>query len=195
MFKRRNYDFVDRLRDILWPRTGYRRSLMYVIKRILRLSTTPHAVSAGVAAGVFASFSPFLGFHLAIALILALPLYGNLLVASFSTLMGNPITFPIIWTANYFIGSFILYGRTENEPIESISLAPDFSWQNLTNLFKFVGSDIGWPMLIGSIINGLIVAIILYLITYHFVSAYRTTREAQLAERRKQLHENFPEQS
>ena len=200
MFKRRKYDFLDRLRDVVWPRTSFRRSILYLTKRILRLSTTPHAVSAGVAAGVFASFSPFLGFHLAIALILALPLYGNLLVASLSTLSGNPVTFPVIWTANYLIGSLILYGPSEE--IASIpelwqllskSLVSDFSWQNFTNLIRFVGGEIGWPMLIGSLLNGLIVAVIFYIITFFFVSTYRNARETKLAERRQELKGVSPE--
>ena len=201
MFKRRKYDFLDRLRDVVWPRTSFRRSILYLMKRILRLSTTPHAVSAGVAAGVFASFSPFLGFHLVIALILALPLYGNLLIASLSTLTGNPVTFPIIWTLNYIVGSLILFGPSEEIAsvselwqLLSKSLVSDFSWQNLTNLLKFVGSDIGWPMLIGSTINGLVVAVILYIITFFFVSAYRNAREIKLAERRQQLNGKLTEQ-
>ena len=192
MFKRRKYHFIDRMRDLVWPRTSFRRSILYVVKRILRLSTTPHAVSAGVAVGIFASFSPFLGFHLVIALILALPLYGNLLIASLSTLSGNPITFPIIWTANYFVGSFILRGTTESIrsgselwQLISTSLVSDFSWQNLTNLITFVGGEIGWTMLIGWIPNGLIAALIFYSITFFFVSTYKNTRELRLAERRR----------
>ena len=198
MFRRRNYDILDRMRDLIWPRTSFRRSSLYLIKRILRLSTTPHAVSAGVAVGVFASFSPFLGFHLVIALILALPLYGNLLIASLSTLCGNPVTFPAIWTANYFVGSFIINGTTEDVAsgselwqLISTSLVSDFSWENLTNVIKFVGGEIGWPMLIGSIPNGLIVSITLYLITYYFVSTYRNSRESKLAERRHHLNDKL----
>ena len=57
-----------------------------------------------------------------------------------------------------------------------------------------MGSDIGWPMLIGSTINGLVVAVILYIITFFFVSAYRNAREIKLAERRQQLNGKLTEQ-
>ena len=39
---------------------------------ILRLRASPHAIAAGVAAGVFASFIPFLGLHIIIAAVVCL---------------------------------------------------------------------------------------------------------------------------
>ena len=72
--RRKKADLLERARTFFWPRRSFLRSAQYFIKRVLRLSATPHAIAAGVAAGVFASFTPFLGFHFVIAAGLASPL-------------------------------------------------------------------------------------------------------------------------
>ena len=59
------------LRHTLWPKRGWRRVMSYYWKRLVRLSATPHAIAAGGAAGVFAAFSPLLGFHVVLSLALA----------------------------------------------------------------------------------------------------------------------------
>ena len=70
------------------------RSGQYVTKRILRLTATPHAVAAGVAAGAFTSFTPFMGLHFLLAAVLAWMVRGNLLAPALGTFVGNPLTFP-----------------------------------------------------------------------------------------------------
>ena len=72
LFRRREPEGVwERFRTALWPRRSFTRSVQYLVKRVLRLTATPHAIAAGVAAGVFASWMPFLGFHFVIAAALA----------------------------------------------------------------------------------------------------------------------------
>ena len=66
LFRRRTREsLLQRFRVHLWPRRSLGRSAQYFWKRILRLSATPHAIAAGVAAGAFAAFLPFLGLHIA----------------------------------------------------------------------------------------------------------------------------------
>ena len=100
----------QRFRVHLWPRRSFGRSGQYFWKRILRLRATPHAIAAGVAAGVFAAFLPFLGLHILIAAALAWLLRGNMLAAALGTAaVGNPLTFPLIWAATYAGGRFLLH--------------------------------------------------------------------------------------
>jgi uncharacterized protein len=52
LFKRRNpLSPAMRLRLALMPNRSFSRSVSYFRKRVLRLSATPHAIAAGVAAG------------------------------------------------------------------------------------------------------------------------------------------------
>ena len=56
-------------------------------------------VAAGVAAGAFTSFTPFMGLHFLFAALFAWAIRGNLLASALGTFVGNPLTFPFIWAA------------------------------------------------------------------------------------------------
>src|SRR3954453_9429722 len=89
------------LRGRLWPHAGWRRAGHYLLMRFKRLPGTPQAIAAGLATGVAASLTPFLGLHVLLALGLARLTGGNLLAAGLGTLAGNPWTLPLIWTLTY----------------------------------------------------------------------------------------------
>src|SRR3954447_4369176 len=100
---------LQRLRGWLWPRAGWRRAGRYLLARIKRLPGTPHAIAAGLATGVAVSLTPFLGLHVLLALGLARLTGGNLLAAGMGTLVSNPWTLSLIWTAaTYRLGCLIL---------------------------------------------------------------------------------------
>lgn len=100
LFKRREkVNFWKGVIESFWPRRSFWRSTKYFTKRTLRLSGSPHAIAAGIAAGVFASFLPFIGFHLVTAALVAWCVRGNLIASALGTAVGNPFTFPFIWAA------------------------------------------------------------------------------------------------
>ena len=90
----------------------------YVVKRITRLSGTPHSIAAGAACGVAVSFTPFLGFHVISAFLLCLVVRGNYLAAAIGTLVGNPWTLPFLLLASYQLGHALLGGPAA--PIKSL---------------------------------------------------------------------------
>jgi holo-[acyl-carrier protein] synthase len=111
LFKRRiKPGFRERMRTALWPRRSVGRSLRYFGKRVLRLRATPHAIAAGLAAGIFSSFIPILGVHIAVALAIAWIIGGNIAAAILGTTLGNPLFLPFIWGATLEAGRFILSG-------------------------------------------------------------------------------------
>ncbi len=61
----------QRVRIALWPRVSWGRSARYYAKRVVRLSGSPHAIALGVGVGAGVSFTPFLGFHIFLALAVA----------------------------------------------------------------------------------------------------------------------------
>jgi len=178
LFKRRNEEaFHHRLRVMVWPRSSWRRSFLYFIKRILRLSATPHAIAAGVAAGAFTSFTPFLGLHFVISFALAWLIGGNLLAAAIGTSVGNPLSFPFIWAATYKLGHLILRGEHELPPPQLGHDLVEKSFEQLMPLLK--------PMTVGGIPLGLLAAVICYAIVYKMVAAYQSARKERFALRRK----------
>ena len=82
---------LRRLREALWPSIGWRRATTYIWRRVWRLSGTPHTIAVGIAAGTFMSFTPFLGFHIVGAMLIAWVFRGNLVAAASGTIVGNPI--------------------------------------------------------------------------------------------------------
>jgi uncharacterized protein (DUF2062 family) len=165
----------DRLRLWVWPRRSWRRSALYYVKRVLRLSGTPHAIALGAAIGVFASFTPFVGFHLALTFAIAWLLGANMIAGAFGTVIGNPVTFPLIWASTYEIGYLILRGVSRQAPARLGHDLTHKSFEQLIPLLK--------PMLIGAVPVGLIAAAIVYLLLYKAVSAYQGARRKRLAER------------
>ena len=109
MFKRRKpRPALKRLFDAVWPKGGWRRSGTYVAHRLRRLPGTPYRIAAGFASGAAISFTPFIGLHFILAVVLALVLRGNLIAAAIGTVVGNPWTFPIIWLWIYSLGTWLI---------------------------------------------------------------------------------------
>ncbi len=98
--------------------------------------TTPGKVAAGVGVGILVGCSPFWGFHLAIALLLATVLRLNRVLVYAATNLANPITAPPLIFAEIQVGHRLLLGSW-------LGLSMDEAVQEgLAGLFRdfFVGS-------------------------------------------------------
>lgn len=178
LFQRRKPPhWVERVRVALWPRHSFRRSAQYFAKRVLRLTASPHAVAIGFAAGALASFTPLVGFHFLLAFFFAFLVGGNLLASAIGTAVGNPLTFPLIWTSTYRLGALILGHGANGHPDETIKL--DLLRQSLDAIWPIFK-----PMLVGSVPLGLAAAIVSYVIVFGMVRTYQTTRREKLSARR-----------
>lgn len=178
LFRRRQpVSSLTKLRELFWPRRGFIRSIQYLSKRILRLSATPHAIAAGVVAGVVASWTPFIGLHFLLAFVIAYLIAGNMVAAALGTAFGNPLTFPFIWAVTWEVGHRLL---GNGDPVNrKIDLEQLFSTLGLTKLWEPVLK----PMLVGAIPLALISGLIIYGILYFAVSKFQTRRRERLAER------------
>lgn len=162
---------------MIWPRRSYWRSAQYFAKRALRLSATPHAIAAGVAAGVFASFTPFVGFHFMIAAAIAWIIRGNLVASAIGTFVGNPLTFPLVWGATLEIGKLILHGWYP------AGMGPQDIGHLLWHLeFAELWEPFLKPMAVGSLPLGLAAALLCYVLTRWAAVAFREQRKKHLAE-------------
>nr|WP_312968816.1 DUF2062 domain-containing protein [Brucella intermedia] len=182
LFQRRNPpNRKERLRLLVWPRRSFSRSLRYGGKRILRITASPHAVAAGLAVGVFSAFTPFFGFHLIIAIVLAYVLAGNIAAAALGTTLANPLTLPFIWGSTFELGRFIMNGSIDDAPPIHLGRALE------TMRFDEIWTPLLKPMLFGSTILGAAFAVVVYFVTRFAVSAFRRRRIERLAEKHR-LH-------
>lgn len=161
----------------LWPRTSWRRSAKYFTRRVMRLSASPHAVAAGVASGVAASFTPFIGFHFLLSFVIAFFVRGNMLAAALGTAVGNPLTFPFIWLATFEVGNRVL--GVSGHGLDSGGIGQGLFHDSLANLWPILK-----PMLIGSVPLGLTAGLIFYGLVRWAFSAYQNGRRQRLAARR-----------
>ena len=97
-----------RLRYALWPARSFRRSFRYRLLRLLRIQASPHSIALGCALGVFAVFTPFLGFQMMLGAVLALALRGSVLASAVGSFAGNPLTYPVIWVSTFTVGNVLL---------------------------------------------------------------------------------------
>ncbi|MEQ9226859.1 MAG: DUF2062 domain-containing protein [Parvibaculum sp.] len=176
MFRRRvELHPVEKFRELFWPRSGWKRTLQYGWRRVWRLSGTPHAIALGVAAGAFSSCTPFLGFHILLAMLVAWVLRGNLIASALGTFIGNPLTFPAIWFAVYEVGSYMMGTPAPADPniAETLQRTPAF--------------DVILPMLVpltlGSIPVGIVLGCVSYVVARSGVEAYQVQRRKLLTER------------
>lgn len=178
LFQRRNPPTRrERLRTLVWPRRSFARSFKYGGKRVLRITASPHAVAAGLAVGVFSAFTPFFGFHLIIAIVLAYFLAGNIAAAALGTTVANPLTLPFIWGSTYELGRLIISGDLEEAPPLHLGHALQ------TLKFSEVWTPLLKPMLLGSTVIGGVLAVIAYFVTRFAVTAFRRRRLERLAEK------------
>jgi uncharacterized protein len=182
LFKRRSRTtFRERVRLWLRPRTSWRRSVAYHLKRLFRLSGSRYAIAMGCAVGAFASCTPLIGFHFLVSVAIAWLVRGNMIAAAIGTIVGNPLTFPLIWASTFKVGQLMLPGPDQNAPP---TLALSLEQKSVSQIWPLLK-----PMLLGSIPVGLIVGCITYVIVYRVLTAVRSARQARLAECRDSLTE------
>jgi len=179
LFKRRNpLSFREKLRLAVWPANGWKRSARYISKRVMRLSGSPHAIAAGFAAGVFASFTPFIGFHFILSFVVAFLIGGNMLAAAFGTAVGNPLTFPAIWVSSYKIGNFVL--GMEHADVQADTISASLTTQSPGSILPLLQS-----MTIGGLPLGIAFGLAAYFSVRWMVVTYQRARRQRFAARRR----------
>ncbi|MFV0472732.1 MAG: DUF2062 domain-containing protein [Pikeienuella sp.] len=177
MFKRRDKRPVAEIvRAYVAPRTGWRRVIHYWRHRMQRLPDSPTRIALGFACGVYASFTPFFGFHFLIAAGLAWIIRGNIFASAIGTFFGNPLTFPFIAAASLEMGSLVM-----NVPIYT-----DFSglgFREMTMLLLHNIKSLVLPYFIGGIVPGLISSVACYLLIKPIVETYQRRRRKKLIKR------------
>lgn len=200
VFKRRTpLSTARRVRDFLYPPSGFRRAFEYLGHRLRRLPDTPHKIALGFACGVFVSFSPLFGLHFVYAGICALVLRGNVLAAFLGTFFGNPVTFPFIAAISLGLGRRMLGLSVHNEHFMSVKdsfvAAVSGLWQSLKSVVGLADpawgkvavfwSEIFLPYFVGGILPGLAAGVLFYFLSRPLIAAYQARRRSRLLARAK----------
>lgn len=191
--RRKELPIWVRLKGWLWPAMGWRRLGTYLLKRLTRLSGTPQSIACGFACGAAISFTPFVGFHIVLSMLLAWMLRGHIIASVVGTVVGNPWTFPFIWLATYKVGQ-ILLGSAEAAPWPAVTMFkhvvtdlggliwPTLTGENTWEAVRQVLIDLRaliWPMFIGSIPIALVAWIGSYIPLVKAIDAFQRARESR----------------
>lgn len=206
MFQRQSVrGFSKRLRAFVWPKKGFIRAWKYLALRLSRLKKTPHAIAAGFASGAAASFTPLLGLHIVLACVLAFITRGSMIAAILGTLIGNPLTFPIFFSATYWVGARVSeLAQTEpslalgkiadslderSEAEAEADAAADAVLDTAENMMEdgwsLAALDVIWPVLSTMLIGAAFLIPVAYIAFYVAIRAVlysfgqRSTRPAQ----------------
>jgi uncharacterized protein len=144
-----------------------------VVKWMVRLRRSPRAIAGGFALGTFVAFTPTIGVQFAIVLFLGTLLNMNRPAALVTIWITNVATMAPIYTFNYWVGSLICSGPSTGHVYRVFAdLAAQMmrmnGWEMLEQ-FKVLMS-LSWeiiiPLTIGSIIVGLVAALIVYVASF-----------------------------
>lgn len=210
VFKRRDrLSWGAWLREMVYPKGGFKRATRYVLHRMKRLPDQPHRVARGVFAGSLIGFLPLPGLQFVAAWIAARIANGNLLAALLATFNTNPVTTPFFAVLAMTLGHWIMGIEA---PLTAEYIGRAFAdaggdlWYNVMALFgpekaRWGGLIKFWheiyvPYFIGALAPGLIISAIGYYITIPLVEAYQKARAAKAkerGERRRKLRDMLAE--
>jgi len=191
LFKRKKQlSPVLRLRNAAWPTRSFRRSFRYLTLRLWRIDASSHSIALGCAAGVFAIFTPFLGFQMMLAALLALAFRGSVFASAVGTFAGNPLTYPVIWISTFTVGN-LFTGSSANAEISQLSdgatalgrslreASPDGVASAVEGLWPILK-----PMALGSLPLGGLTAIFIYFTVRHIADARKGRRSNRAVDNR-----------
>lgn len=174
------------MRKAVQPQIVLRRRVRYHLRRLARLPASPHRIALGFAAGVLISFTPLLGLHLVLAAAIAFVLRGSVVASAIGTLIGNPLSFPLIWLASYNVGAALLGanlpGEAELAKItaldDPIVAADPLAWHDILTGKLF---PLFWPMMAGGVLLGVVAAAASYWILLGSMKVLQSQRKRRFA--------------
>jgi len=142
---------------------------------LLHVADTPERTAAAFALGVFFGFSPFLGFHTVLAILVAFLFNLNRVAA----LLGVYSNLPWIIAPYYAIATMIgakIIGhappesfKTELAALFEVSVFNGEFWHQLITILK----PWLWPYTVGSLLGAIVMAAIAYPLALAFVTSRR----------------------
>jgi uncharacterized protein len=177
---RRRVTWWQHVSEMVWPSMGARAFGRWLLLKLLRAADDPHRVALGFAFGVWVSFTPWLGLHLALAWSLCWLAGGSYLAALMGSWVGNPWTYALMWWGGLQIGRAMLDIQAVADERVMDGLTLGALWERFDQLFY----DVLWPMSVGGVILGAVVGSLFYALIYVLVQHYYDAKRVRLLERK-----------
>lgn len=142
----------------------------------MELPDRPHSVAMGVACGAGIGFTPLYGVKTMLAFAAAFVLKGNRLAAVLVVNLHDILLpfMPVVFYGQYKLGNWLMgKGHQQSEFVK-------MNWSNWHEIFSWtMFFNEGLPLLLGSIIFGIVTAPIVYFITLKALQKAQARRAAQ----------------
>ena len=135
-----------------------------LLRYVLSLDDTPHAIALGVAVGMFWGLTPTVGVQMALIFgfyWLCRPLFRfNMKAAMVTVYISNPLTMLPIYWFDYRVGCLFLPGDLTKSELARVLEFDGFAqwWDTVKGLVL----EVGWPMAIGAVLVGSVGAFVSY---------------------------------
>ena len=144
----------------------------FFIYRVLHVDDTPHRIALGLAIGIFITWTPTVGFQMALTVALAWLLRANKVVGVPFVWISNPFTLLPIYGPNYLVGCWVLRQRALS--LDFLTAAGSSgSWIERVNTWWNATWHVFWPLWMGSLLVGLFLGTMAYFGTRIAVVKYR----------------------
>jgi hypothetical protein len=145
-----------------------------ILQVLLHVEDTPHRTALAFAIGVMVAFSPFLGIHMGIALLIAFVFRFNRVAMLLGTYINNPWTVAPMYVAGTTLGC-ILFGISP-EGLGAIDW--DLRGRELVSHLLVTLRPYLWPFVVGNAILGLVFGTVAYVVLRRVLEARGRRAEA-----------------
>ena len=155
------------------------QSLYNAYDRFLKIRGNPKEIALGFALGLFVGMTPFMGFHMAIAVPLAALLRWNKISSALGVWITNPLSAPFIYSLTYYVGGKLTAFH------DKVHVADIHHSGLVTFLQK--APEVVLAMLVGGAVIGLPLAFAGYYLSYGAIIKYRESIKEKLGEKKARL--------
>jgi hypothetical protein len=153
---------------------------------LFMLDDTPHSIAMGVAAGVFISFTPTVGLHMALVVMLSFFFRLNRTAGLAAVWLNNPLTVVPVFFFNYLVGTWLLLRPAvrwhEFRQTLSQALAFDHWYEMLWSMFLGLGKltlEVAGPLWLGSLLVATAFSVPAYFVVRRLVASHQRLRHAR----------------
>ena len=141
--------------------------------QLLHTHDTPTRTAAAYAVGVFFGFSPFLGLHTILGLVVAFAFNLNRVAVLLGIYSNLPWILPAYYTLATMLGAAILRARVPPRLLQDLTGAfRDASWADFRHLAHAL-KPLLWSYVLGSTIGAAILAFVAYRVALATIIAHR----------------------
>ncbi len=143
------------------------------LNQLLHTHDTPQRTAVAYAVGVFFGFSPLLGLHTVLALVLAFAFNLNRVAVLLGVYSNLPWILPAYYSLATLLGATILRVKVPPNLLRDLQAAlADASWADFRQLGHAL-TPLAWAYVLGSTIGAVIMAVIAHRVALVMIIAHR----------------------